>query len=203
VAAERLATHGPNELPAATGRSALLRFLAQFNNALIYFLLVAAVAAFLLGHLVDAVVIVAVVIVNAVVGFIQEGKAEKALNAIRNMIAPSASVLRDGERRHVAVRDLVPGDIVYLEAGDRVPADLRLLRSRRLLIDEALLTGESVAAEKTKRPFPPIPGWATAAAWLSPGHPWLPPARALASWSRPAWVHRSAISASCCRTSSR
>jgi magnesium-transporting ATPase (P-type) len=154
VAAERLATHGPNELPAATGRSALLRFLAQFNNVLIYFLLVAAVAAFLLGHLVDAVVIVAVVIVNAVVGFIQEGKAEKALNAIRNMIAPSASVLRDGERRHVAVRDLVPGDIVYLEAGDRVPADLRLLRARRLLIDEALLTGESVAAQKNEEAVP-------------------------------------------------
>jgi P-type E1-E2 ATPase len=93
-------------------------------------------------------VIAAVMIVNAIIGFIQEGKAEKALNAIRSMIAPSALVLRDGQRTKVAVRDLVPGDIVLLEAGDKVPADLRLLRARRLLIDEALLTGESVAVEK-------------------------------------------------------
>jgi len=153
-ASRRLADHGPNELPATAGRSALLRFLSQFNNVLIYFLLVAAVAASLLGHVVDAAVIVAVVIVNAIVGFIQEGKAEKALNAIRNMIAPSALVLRDGQRTKVAVRDLVPGDIVFLEAGDRVPADLRLLRARRLLIDEALLTGESVAVEKDEAPVP-------------------------------------------------
>ena len=153
-AARRLATHGPNELPATAGRPALLRFLAQFNNVLIYFLLVAAVAAAVLGHMVDAVVIVAVVIVNAIIGFIQEGKAEKALNAIRNMIAPSTLVLRDRQRTKVPVRDLVPGDIVFLEAGDKVPADLRLLRARRLLIDEALLTGESVAVEKDDVPVP-------------------------------------------------
>ena len=153
-AAKRLSTHGPNELPATVGRPALLRFLAQFNNVLIYFLLVAAVAAALLGHMVDAVVIAAVVIVNAIIGFIQEGKAEKALNAIRGMIAPSALVLRDRQRMKVAVRDLVPGDIVFLEAGDKVPADLRLLRARRLLIDEALLTGESMAAEKDEAPVP-------------------------------------------------
>ena len=153
-AARRLSTHGPNELPATAGRPALLRFLAQFNNILIYFLLVAAVAAAVLGHMVDAVVIGAVVIVNAIIGFIQEGKAEKALNAIRSMIAPSALVLRDRQRTKVPVRDLVPGDIVFLEAGDKVPADLRLLRARRLLIDEALLTGESVAVEKDEAPVP-------------------------------------------------
>ena len=150
--ARRLSSHGRNELPVAAGRPALLRFLAQFNNVLIYFLLAAAVAASLLGHIVDAAVIAAVVIVNAIVGFIQEGKAEKALDAIRSMIAPSALVIREGQRTRVAVRDLVPGDIVFLEAGDRVPADLRLLRARRLLIDEALLTGESVAAEKDETP---------------------------------------------------
>ncbi|SCY80833.1 HAD-IC family P-type ATPase [Microvirga guangxiensis] len=153
-AARRLSSHGPNELPATAGRPALLRFLAQFNNVLIYFLITAAVAAFVLGHAVDAAVIAAVVLVNAIVGFIQEGKAEKALNAIRSMIAPHALILRDGLRTKVAVRDLVPGDIVFLEAGDKVPADLRLVRARRLLIDEALLTGESVAAEKDEAIVP-------------------------------------------------
>jgi magnesium-transporting ATPase (P-type) len=147
-ARKRRQVHGPNALPAPTGRSTLRRFLAQFNNVLIYFLLVAAIAASLLGHVVDAAVIVAVVLVNAFVGFIQEGRAERALDAIRNMIAPDAAVLREGRRTRIPVRDLVPGDIVLLEAGDRVPADLRLLRARRLLIDEALLTGESLAAEK-------------------------------------------------------
>ncbi len=151
-AARRLSVHGHNELPAAAGRPAILRLLAQFNNVLIYFLLIAAVAAALLGHVVDAGVIAAVVIVNAVVGFIQEGKAEKALNAIRDMIAPSASIFRDGRRLRIGVRDLVPGDIVLLEAGDRVPADLRLFRASRLLIDESVLTGESMAAEKDAAP---------------------------------------------------
>jgi magnesium-transporting ATPase (P-type) len=151
-AAERLAAHGPNALPQARPRHPLLRFLAQFNNALIYFLLAAAVAAWVLGHGVDAAVIVAVVLVNALVGFIQEGKAEKALDAMRKMISPQAGVLRDGARCSVPVASLVPGDVVLIEAGDRVPADLRLLRARGLLIDEALLTGESVAAAKKEAP---------------------------------------------------
>ena len=147
-AAARLATQGHNELPQATGRSAVRRFLAQFSNVLIYFLLVAAVVAFVLGHVVDAGVIIAVVVANATIGFIQEGRAEQALAAMRSLTAPEALVVRDGHRRKVPVRDLVRGDVVVLEAGDRVPADLRLLRARHLLIDEALLTGESLAAEK-------------------------------------------------------
>jgi magnesium-transporting ATPase (P-type) len=147
-AERRLAVHGPNALPAAAGRHPVGRFLAQFNNALIYFLLTAAVAAWMLGHTVDAGVILAVVLVNAVVGFAQEGKAEKALEAIRKMVSPKANLLRDGRRTSVPVEALVPGDVVLLEAGDRVPADLRLIRARGLLVDEALLTGESVAAEK-------------------------------------------------------
>jgi magnesium-transporting ATPase (P-type) len=154
-AARRLHAHGPNELPAAPGPHPIRRLLAQFNNPLIYFLLAAAVAAGSIGHHVDAVVIVAVVLINAMVGFIQEGKAEKALSAIRKMISPHASVLRDAQRVSVPVADLVPGDIVLLEAGDRVPADLRLTRARGLLIDEALLTGESVAAEKQEDPVAP------------------------------------------------
>jgi len=153
-AARRLAQHGPNALPQAARRGALARFLAQFHNALIYFLLVAAVAAAVLGHVVDTAVIAAVVLVNALIGFIQEGRAEAALEAMRGMIAARASVLRDGARRSVAVAELVPGDVVLLEAGDRVPADLRLTRARGLLVDEALLTGESVAAEKLEDPVP-------------------------------------------------
>ena len=153
-AERRLARHGRNELPAAKGRHPVVRFLAHFNNALIYFLLAGAIAAWSLGHIVDAAVIVAVVVVNAIVGFIQEGKAENALNAIRSMISPRANVLREGRRESIPVAELVPGDIVLIEAGDRVSADLRLLRARGLLIEEAALTGESVAAEKHEEPVP-------------------------------------------------
>jgi magnesium-transporting ATPase (P-type) len=149
-AARRLREHGPNALPQAKRRHPMLRFLAQFNNALIYFLLAAALAAAVLTHFVDAAVIVAVVVVNAVIGFVQEGKAEDALAAMHRLISPQAVVQRGGARQAVAVADLVPGDVVLIEAGDRVPADLRLLRARGLLIDEALLTGESLAAEKAE-----------------------------------------------------
>ncbi|MCB1500126.1 MAG: cation-transporting P-type ATPase [Bauldia sp.] len=149
-AARRLERYGRNELPAAKRRPPILRFLAQFNNALIYLLLVGAVAAFALGHYVDAGVIIGVVVINAIVGFVQEGRAESALDAIRDLIAPNASVIRHGHRTSIPASELVPGDIVHLEAGDRVPADLRLIRARGLLIDEALLTGESVAAGKAE-----------------------------------------------------
>lgn len=145
---------GPNALPRTARRNPLLRFLAQFNNTLIYVLLAGAFAAALLDHMVDAAVIVAVVVLNAVIGHIQEGKAEQALEAIQQLIAPKASVVRDGVRQTIAVSEIVPGDLVLIEAGDRVPADLRLLHARRLLIDEALLTGESVAAEKHEAILP-------------------------------------------------
>ena len=151
-ARRRLAATGPNSLPAPAPVHPMLRFLAQFHSALIYSLLAAAAAALLLDHIVDAAVIATVVMVNAVVGFAQEGKAERALGAIRDLIAPHATVLRDGGRQTIEVADLVPGDIVILEAGDRVPADLRILRARGLAIDEALLTGESVTSEKHEVP---------------------------------------------------
>jgi magnesium-transporting ATPase (P-type) len=131
-----------------------MRFAAQFHNPLIYFLLAAALGAGILGHGVDAAVIVAVVLVNALVGFVQEGKAEKALEAMQRLIAPRAAVLRDGARRSVPAANLVPGDVALLEAGDRVPADLRLLEAHGLRIDEALLTGESVPASKNHAPAP-------------------------------------------------
>jgi magnesium-transporting ATPase (P-type) len=153
-ATARLAALGPNQLPRAAKRGPLLRLLAQFHNLLIYVLVAAAGLAALLGHPVDAGVILAVVFLNATIGFVQEGRAESALEAIQSMIDPRASVLRDGRRLTVPAHAIVPGDIVLIEAGDRVPADLRLLRCRNLRIDEAILTGESVAVEKDTNPVP-------------------------------------------------
>ena len=150
--ARRARTHGPNALPPAQRVPAWRRLLRQFNDPLILFLLAAAVLAALLAHYVDAGVIAAVVVVNAIVGFVQEGRAEQALSALRSMLAPSARVLRDGHRTTVAVEALVPGDVLLLEAGDRVPADARLLRARGLRVDESVLTGESVPADKQVEP---------------------------------------------------
>src|SRR5688572_15648453 len=150
----RLAAHGPNALPRGRPRHPVVRFLSQCNNALIYFLLAAAVAAGVVGHAVDAVVIASVVLINALIGFVQEGKAEQALEAMQKMISPRAGVIRAGARRSVAAEEVVPGDIVLLDAGDRVPADMRLIRARGFRVDEALLTGESVPAEKKDGPAP-------------------------------------------------
>ncbi|WP_454831050.1 cation-transporting P-type ATPase [Pseudoxanthomonas wuyuanensis] len=144
----RLKIHGANRLPEGRKRGVLIRFLLQFHNILIYVLLGSAVVTALLEHWVDTAVILAVVIVNAVIGIIQEGRAEKAMDAIRQMLAPRANVLRDGERCSVKGETLVPGDIVLLEAGDKVPADVRLLSTYGMSVQEAILTGESVAVEK-------------------------------------------------------
>ncbi|MEQ9209367.1 MAG: HAD-IC family P-type ATPase, partial [Pseudomonadales bacterium] len=143
-----LAIHGANLLPQAPRRSPFLRFLLQFHNILIYVLMGSAFITALLGHWIDTGVILAVVIANALIGFIQEGKAEQAMNAIRHMLAPRANVIRDGERITVDGEQLVPGDIVLLEAGDKVPADLRLLSAHSTSVQEAILTGESVPVEK-------------------------------------------------------
>lgn len=151
-AAARFETYGPNRLPEPAKRSALIRFLLHFHNILIYVLLGSALITAALGHFIDMSVILAVVVANAVIGFIQEGKAEKAMVAIRKMLALKASVLRGGERRAIAGDALVPGDIVLLGAGDKVPADLRLLRAHGLQIQESILTGESVPVEKHIRP---------------------------------------------------
>ena len=151
-AARRLTESGPNRLPTAQTRNVLQRLLAQFNNVLIYVLIGAALITALLAHWIDTGVILAVVLANAVIGFIQEGKAEAAMAAIRSMLAPHAAVLRDGKRLSIDGSDLVPGDIVLLEAGDKVPADLRLLEARGLAAQEAILTGESVPVEKTPPP---------------------------------------------------
>jgi magnesium-transporting ATPase (P-type) len=147
-AAARLARAGRNTLTAAPPRSALARLGAQFANVLILVLIAAAAIAALVGDLKDAAVILLVVVANTLIGFIQEGKAERALAAISGMLAPSATVLRDGRRRTVPAEEVVPGDIVVLEPGDRVAADLRLIEARALSIEEAALTGESVPATK-------------------------------------------------------
>ncbi|CDN95855.1 MULTISPECIES: HAD-IC family P-type ATPase [Hyphomicrobiales] len=152
-AARRLEEYGPNSLPRPVRPHPILRFLIQFNSALIYFLLVSAMAALVLGHPVDAAVIFSVVLVNAVVGYVQEGRAEQALGALAELVAPMATAVRDGVKHAVVVDDLVPGDIVILDAGDRVPADLRLIHAKGVGIDEALLTGESVAAQKQEEPL--------------------------------------------------
>ena len=148
-AAERLRRDGPNQLPAPHRRSLLQRLAAQFHNVLIYILLVAAAGTAVLGHLLDTVVILGVVVINALIGFIQEGRAEKALAAIRDLLSLEARVMRDGERQRVPAAELVVGDLVMIEAGDKVPADLRLAACHNLRIDEALLTGESQAVEKS------------------------------------------------------
>lgn len=151
-AARRLALHGPNRLPEGQTRGPLRRFLAQFNNVLIFVLIGAAIVTGALQHWIDTGVILAVVLANAVIGFLQEGKAETAMAAIRQMLAPRAAVLRDGRRVTVDGATLVPGDIVLLEAGDKVPADLRVIEARGLSSQEAILTGESVPVEKATSP---------------------------------------------------
>ena len=147
-AADRLASHGRNSLPERPGKPVWLRFLLQFHQPLIYILLAAGLVTALLEEWVDSLVIFGVVLINAVVGHLQEAKAENALLALRRLLASSARVIRDGRRTTVPGDELVPGDIVLLDAGDKVPADLRLLRCHALQTDEAMLTGESLPVQK-------------------------------------------------------
>jgi magnesium-transporting ATPase (P-type) len=144
----RLLLYGENRLPEPKTRSFIVRFLYQFHNVLIYVLLIAGFVTALLGHWIDASVIVGVVLINAVIGFVQERKAEDALKAIRQMLSSNAMVVRDGKQISVKAELLVPGDIVFLQSGDKVPADLRLFRVKGLQIQESALTGESIAVEK-------------------------------------------------------
>ena len=148
-AKRRLAEHGPNQLEQAERESALLRLLRQFHDVLIYILIVAAGLTAYLGEWVDTAVILAVVIINAVIGFVQEGKAEEAMEMIRKMLSPEATVIRGGKRHRINAEELVVGDVVWLESGDRVPADIRLLEGNDLAVEEALLTGESEAVSKS------------------------------------------------------
>ena len=152
VVQQRLDQYGRNKLPEGKKRSAWMRLLSQFHNVLIYVLIAAAVITALMDHWIDTWVILAVVIINAIIGFVQEGKAEKALESIRKMLSLEAVVIRDGEKTTVDAEELVPGDIVQIKSGDKIPADMRLVRSKDLRIEESPLTGESVPVEKETGP---------------------------------------------------
>ncbi len=154
AAAERLARHGENRLPLPPGKSALLRFLAQLAQPLVLVLIAAGAVTTALGEYVDAGVILGVVLVNAVIGFVQEGKAEAALAALARAMAAEAVVVRGGSKQRLGAHALVPGDVVLLAAGDRVPADLRLVEARGLQAMEASLTGESAAVRKLPEALP-------------------------------------------------
>src|SRR5215469_8842004 len=151
-ATARLRRYGQNRLPEGKKRGPFTRFFAQFNNILIYVLLAAGFTKLMLSLWVDAGIIFAVVVLNALLGFIQEGKAEKALDSIRNMLSAEARTMRSGETRMIPAEQLVPGDIVLLESGDKIPADLRLIEVKNLRTEEAALTGESVPIDKTTDP---------------------------------------------------
>lgn len=145
---QRRAQHGPNLLTPPRTRGPLAWFLLQFHAPLIYILMAAAAITLLLGEYVDSAVIFGVVLVNAFVGFLQEAKALKAIDALARSMTTEAVVVREGRKHHLDAGELVPGDIVLLQAGDKVPADLRLISVRNLQIDEFALTGESVPAVK-------------------------------------------------------
>jgi len=144
----RLQQYGPNALPEKKGKPAWLRFLAHFNDVLIYVLLAAALLTALMGHWVDTLVILGVAVINALIGHIQESNAEKSLQSIRNMLSSEARVIRNGVHETIPTTDIVPGDIIVLRAGDRIPADMRLIEAHNLRVEEAILTGESTVVDK-------------------------------------------------------
>ncbi len=149
---QRLEKYGHNRLPEGRKQGPFMRFLQQFNNILVYVLLGAGFVKLMVGLWLDASIILAVVVLNALLGFFQEGKAEKALDSIRNMLSAEARAVRGGETRLVPSEDLVPGDVVLLESGDKIPADMRLIDVKNLRTEEAALTGESVPIDKTTEP---------------------------------------------------
>ena len=151
---DRLSRYGENVLPEKKKESKLLRFFKHFNDILIYILLIAAVVTAVLGHWVDTIVIIIVAVVNACIGFFQENKAEKALEDIKKMLSHTAQVIRDGKRIEISASHLAIGDLAMLHPGDKIPADLRLIKSDNLRIEESALTGESVPSQKTVHPVP-------------------------------------------------
>lgn len=153
-AATRLARYGPNELRAAARVSPWTILLEQVRNALVVILLIAVVLSAVLGHTLEAAAIAVIVVFAVVLGFVQEFRAERAIEALREMAAPLAAVLRDGEEHDLAAREVVPGDVIVLRAGNRVPADARLVETVNLQIEEAVLTGESQPVEKCTEALP-------------------------------------------------
>ncbi|MGB9589087.1 MAG: HAD-IC family P-type ATPase, partial [Armatimonadota bacterium] len=153
-ARNRLLIYGPNELPKEKPPPPVLIFLHQFRSPLIYVLLFAALLSIVSGHTIDSLIIFTVLLLNAVIGFLQEYRAERTLEALEELSAPRATVLRDYEEENIDAAELVPGDVVLLEAGDRVPADCRLFLAVNLRTDESALTGESMPVEKQVNPLP-------------------------------------------------
>ncbi|MGB3295751.1 MAG: cation-transporting P-type ATPase [Phormidesmis sp.] len=152
--ARRYETYGYNELPVKPGKPAWFRFLLQFHDPLLYILLIAGAVKAALGSWTNAAVIWGVTLLNAVIGYVQEAKAEGAIASLAKAVTTETTVLRDGQTLQIPSQDLVPGDIVLLTSGDKVPADLRLLKARSLQVDESALTGESVPVDKTIVPLP-------------------------------------------------
>jgi P-type Ca2+ transporter type 2C len=152
-AAERAEKYGPNEIKSAQRISAWSILLDQFKNVLILILLGATVLSLFLGHGVESIVIAVIVLFAVLLGFIQEYRAERAIEALRQMAAPTASVIRDGKEIQVPAREVVPGDVVILHTGDRIPADGRIIESINLQVEEAALTGESMPIEKHADPL--------------------------------------------------
>ena len=202
-ASSRLQKYGPNRLPEGKKRGPFVRFLAQLNNILVYVLLGAGFVKLMLGLWLDAGIIFGVVILNALLGFIQEGKAEKALDSIRNMLSAEARTTRGGETRMIPADELVPGDVVLLESGDKVPADLRLADAKNLRTEEAALTGESVPAEKTTDPVAEKSTVGDRESMAFSGHHGGVRAARPAWWSPPAARPSSAASTSCSPASAR
>ena len=197
-----LLRYGPNRLDEAKPASVWQRVLRHLNNVLLYVLIAAALVTGLMGHWVDTFVIIAVVVLNVAIGFVQEGKAEKALQAIRHLLAPHAVVLRDGRQQDIDAADLVPGDVVLLASGDSLPADVRLLQARSLRIDEAALTGESVPVDKQ---VDAVADDAAIGDRICMGYAGTPSPRARRGpwWLPPAPPPRSAVSAACSKRWSR
>ncbi|HOC09386.1 MAG TPA: HAD-IC family P-type ATPase, partial [Bacillota bacterium] len=152
-AAERLERYGYNEIEQKKRKTIFQMYVDQFKDFMIIILIIAAVISGLLGELTDAVVILMIVVLNAVLGVVQENKAEESLAALKRMSAPSAKVLRNGRHDIIPARMLVPGDVVILETGDLVPADIRITKALNLKVQEAALTGESVPVEKDESPL--------------------------------------------------
>ncbi|HOE44916.1 cation-translocating P-type ATPase [Methanothrix soehngenii] len=153
-AKERLSQHGPNQLESPTKPSPLKIFIGKFKDYMVLVLIFAAIISFIAGETTNAYVILGIVVLVAIIGFVQEYKAEKAMEALREMVAPEADVIRDGQMSTIPAADLVPGDVVFLEAGDKVPADGRILEVTSLQVIESSLTGESMPVEKLTQPLP-------------------------------------------------
>jgi len=151
-AKRRQAEYGLNVLPTAQKRGPFMRFLQQFNNVLVYVLIAAGFIKLMMNLWLDASIILGVVIINGLLGFLQEGRAEKSLDSIRNMLSAEARTLRDGQTSMIPAEALAPGDIVFLESGDKIPADIRLIDVKNLRTEEAALTGESVPSDKSTAP---------------------------------------------------